>query len=77
MKGPRNKLKILTVSDMVHQFQHDANIICSQSKSVFFKAGPDEIPGPCQKLFFNCKILIEVSKQLQKLNKDIQEDLLN
>ena len=65
------------MSEMVHRFQHDANIICIQSKSVFFKLGPDEIPGPCQNFFFNCKILIEVSKQLQKLNKDIQEDLLN
>ena len=77
MKGPRNRLKILIVSDMVQGFQCDAKISWRQFQIAFFKVGPDEIPGPCQKFFFKCKILIEVSKQLQKLNKDFQEDLLN
>ena len=69
MKGPRNKLKKLILSDMVHRFQHDANIISRQSKSLFSKVGPGEIPGPCQKFFFQLKNSHRISKQLQSVSK--------
>ena len=36
------------MSDMVHQFQIDANRIRRQLKSASFQVGLDEIDGPCQ-----------------------------
>ena len=57
------------MSDMVHQFQIDANRIRRQLKSASFQVGLDEIDGPCQKIFFKVKILIEVGKQLQNVIK--------
>ena len=61
---------------MVHQFQHDANSFYIESKSAFFQDSPVEIDGPCQKIFFNTKILIEVSKQLQIKQIENKQDLL-
>ena len=43
------------MSDMVHQFQIDANRIRRQLKSASFQVGLDEIDGPCQKIFFQSK----------------------
>ena len=43
------------MSDMVHQFQIDANRIHSQLKSALFQNSPNEIDGPCQKIFFQSK----------------------
>ena len=57
------------MSDMVHQFQIDGNRIRRQLKSASLQVGLDEIDGPCQKIFFKAKILIEVDKQLQNVTK--------
>ena len=62
-------MKILIVSDMVQEFHLDANSFCSQSKNVFFKVGPDEIPGPCQKFFFQSENSNGINKVLQKVSK--------
>ena len=40
---------------MVQGFHLDANSFSSQLKNVFFQVAPDEIPGPCQKFFFQSK----------------------
>ena len=69
IKGSRNKLKILAVSDMVHGFQHDTKRNWWQFKSAFFLVGLNEIHGPCQNFFFNAKISNQVTKQLQNVSK--------
>ena len=58
MKGPRNKFKILIVSEMVRQFHLDCYIIFKTIKNTFFQNIPGEIAGPSQKLFFKAVIMI-------------------
>ena len=58
-KGARNKLKILIVFEMVHQFQIDANRIDRQLKNVFLKLVSMKLMDHVRKIFFNTKILVE------------------
>ena len=65
MKGPRNKFKILLVSDMLQDLQHDANTNFCKFKIAFFQHGPTGDNEACQKKIFEAKICVEVSKQLK------------
>ena len=65
MKGPRNKFKILIVSDMHQTLQHDAKTNWSKFKIAFFQHGPTGEFEACQKIIFEAKICVEVSKQLK------------
>ena len=58
-KGARNKFKISIVSEMVHQFQSDANRIDRQLKNVFLKLVSMKLMDHVRKIFFNAKILVE------------------
>ena len=69
MKGSRNKLKILIVSDMVHGFRYDARMNERQFQTAFFHDSPNEIHGPCQKFFFQLKNSHRISKKLQSVSK--------
>ena len=69
MKGSRNKLKILIVSDMVHGFRYDAKTNELQFQTAFFHDSLNEIHGPCQKIFFQLKNSHRISKKLQSVSK--------
>ena len=45
-----------------------------QFETAFFEVEPGQTLEPCQKKFFKAKILIEVSKQLQKFVYRIEEE---
>ena len=74
MKGSRKNLKIL-----FSVFGDPVVWTCywyyeRQLKYTFFQLGSDQTTGSRQKIFFKAKILIEVSKQLQKFVYRIEEE---
>ena len=74
MKGTRKNGKIFIVSDMLLYLQHDANINQRQFQITFFQLGLVGDNKACQKNFFKAKILMEISKQLQKFVYRIEEE---
>ena len=68
-KGARNKLKLLTVSDIIQTFHVHINKICCQFKTLYFQVCPNEMFGWCQKFFFQLKNSHRISKQLQSVSK--------
>ena len=69
MKGPRNKFKILIVSDMHQTLQHDAKTNWSKFKIAFFQHGPTGDNETCQKKNFWSKNLCRSKQTAEKLNK--------
>ena len=65
IKGTRNYRKILIVLDMHQTLQHDAKTNWSKFKIAFFQHGPTGEFEACQKIIFEAKICVEVSKQLK------------
>ena len=76
IKGSRNFFRIFIVSDMLQTLQHDAKINWRQFQNTFFKLGPIGEFEACQKIIFKAKILMEVSKQLQKFVYMIKAEAL-
>ena len=73
-KGSRNNLEILNWTSPGSGVWLWDGYYKRQWWYVFFQVESDQTWEPCQKNFFKAKILIEVSKQLQKFVYRIKEE---